>query len=203
MKKYIFVFLFSLFGLFHGYSQLKKTTTQVGISVLPIFDVFKIFPKNEISGLAVSGNLGYLTVENMSIGILPYYSKVSNSYYTTGSGGGIKEKQNIKLFGLNTYLRYYFISKEKFLMYSQGAAGFGNFEQKTSYVSSLTFTKNTHTNKSVFTFLLGVGANYFVAKNFAIELNVPYLYVNQFSTDPNDKDFQTIAPTIGFQFYWK
>lgn len=200
--KLIAIIVFSL-SFRNSFAQIEKTATQVGISVLPILDVLKFFPENEIYGFAVAGNLGYLTINKLSIGIQPYYSKVSNSYSSTWYGGSVKEHQQIQLYGLNTYLRYYFVSKEKFLTYAQGSAGFGNFEQKTSYASSLTYIKNSHTNKAVFTALFGVGASYFVSKNFAIELNVPYIYVNQISTNPYDKDFHSIAPTIGFQFYWK
>ncbi len=200
MKKTLLVFiLFSNF-IFKGYCQLEKTTTQVGVSALPIFDVLKVFPDNKISGIAVTGNFGYLAIKNMSIGIQPYYAQVSNSYTSRLLE---KENQEIKLYGLNTYLRYYFIRKEKFLTYSLASIGFGNSEQKTTNLSSLTLVKNSHTDKSVLIFMLGLGVNYFIIKNLAIELNIPYFNVKYISTDPNDLRFQTAAPTIGLQFYWK
>jgi hypothetical protein len=200
MKKTLLTFiLFSIFIL-KGYCQLEKTTTQVGVSALPIFDVLKFFPDNKISGIAVTGNLGYLGMKNISVGIQPYYAQVSNSY---PSGLFEKEKQEIKLYGLNTYLRYYFIRKEKFLAYSLASIGFGNSEQKTTKVSSLTLVKNSHTDKSVLIIMAGVGINYFIIENLALELNIPYFNVKYISTDPNDIRFQTIAPTIGLQFYWK
>lgn len=200
MKNILFTFIFFSIFMFRGYCQLEKTTNQVGVSALPIFDVLKLMPNNKISGMAVSVNLGYLAMKNMSIGIQPYYSQVSNSYT---SPLGDKERQDIKLYGLNTYLRYYFVSKEKFLAYSLVSAGFGNSEQKTTNLDTQTLVKYSHTNKSVFTFMLGVGINYFVIKNLALELNVPYINVKYISTDPNDMRFQTIAPTIGLQFFWK
>jgi opacity protein-like surface antigen len=200
MRKHLFLFIFFLVFSFKGYCQLEKTTNQVGVSALPIFDVLKFFPDNKISGIAISGNLGYCTINRVSVGIQPYYAQVSNTYSNTLFE---RENQGIKLYGLNTYLRYYFISKEKFLIYSLASVGFGNSEQKTVNLSSQTFVKNSHSDKSVFTYMLGIGVNYFILKNIALELNIPYLNVKYISTDPNDNHFQTVAPSIGLQYYWK
>jgi opacity protein-like surface antigen len=201
-KSYLIIILF-VFVFYNGYSQLERTTSQVGISVLPIFDLLKFFPDNKIEGLATSVNLGYLTIKKLSVGINPYYAQVSNTYNTTISKANNKEKQAIKLYGLNTYLRYYFISKEKFLAYSSLSLGFGNVEETTTDLSSLTLVKNSHTNKSVLTFLGGLGVNYFVIKNLALELNLSYINVKYISTNPHNINFQTVAPTFGVQFYWK
>lgn len=180
------------------YCQLERNTTQIGISGLPVFDVLKFFPDNKISGVAVTGNLGYLGLKNTSVGIQPYYAKVSNIYTRLSK----KEKQEIKLYGLNTYVRYYFIRKEKFLTYTSASLGFGNSEDRTIDLSSLIPIKNSQSNTSVFVAMLGAGLNYFIIKNLALELNVSYINIKYIATPPYNVRFQTVAPTIGLQFYW-
>ncbi|MBA3972569.1 MAG: hypothetical protein H0X46_10615 [Bacteroidetes bacterium] len=69
MKKKLFIFSVFLISIFSASAQLEKTTTQVGVSVLPVFNILKFFPDNKISGIAVSVNMGYLTLKNMSVGI--------------------------------------------------------------------------------------------------------------------------------------
>jgi opacity protein-like surface antigen len=199
MKKLLFTYLLSFIFIVNAFGQLEKKTNQMGISALPVFDVFNIFPNNKISGFAMTGNFGYFAVKNLSIGMQPYYAQVSNSYTSSLLQ---KENQEIKLYGLNTYVRYYFIKKEKFLTYSLASIGFGNSDQKTTILSSPTFPSNPHYNKSTMVFMLGVGADYFIMNNLALEVNVPYFNVKYFSTDPN-MHFQTAVPTIGLQFYWE
>ena len=198
MKKTLLIFIFISTFIFNAYCQLEKNSTQAGLSALPVFDVFKLVPDNKISGIALTGNYGFFAIKNMSIGIQPYYAQVSNSYTSKILE---KENQEIKLYGLNTYLRYYFIRKEKFLTYALASIGFGNSDQKTTNLSSSAFVKNSHTDKSVLVSVLGIGANYFIMKNLAIELNVPYFNVKYISTDPNDMHFQSAVPTIGLQYY--
>ncbi|MGQ0829247.1 MAG: outer membrane beta-barrel protein [Bacteroidota bacterium] len=199
LKNHLFFFLlFSLF-LLKGFSQIEKTTTQVGVSVLPVFDILQLVPDNKISGLAVSGNIGYHTIKNMSVGINPYYAEVVNSYPSDYSKE--RERQNIKLYGLNTYLRYYIINRAKFLAYSFISLGFGAFEQKT-FNASTRYLIETNINP-VFILQGGIGINYFVTERLALELNIPYTYVNHISTNPDFSYFHTVAPTIGLQFYWK
>lgn len=200
IKKTLSTFCFFSIFICNGYSQLDKTNNQAGISTLPIFDVLKVFPKNKISGIAFSGNFGYFALKHMSIGIQPYYAQVSNVYTTSLLE---EQKQNIKLYGVNTYLRYYFISIEKFSIYAIAGAGFGNSDQITTNLSPAAFSKNSHTDKSIFTSMLGVGINYFIVNNLALELIIPYINVKYISTGSNDMSFQTAAPTIGLQFYWK
>src|ERR1017187_8382266 len=109
--------------------NMEQTTSQAGIAVLPVYDIFNVLPKNKISGFAISGNFGYLTVKNISVGINPYYSQPTNSYNNTPTISSNEQTQNIKLYGLNTYLRFYFIKKNKFLAYTSVSVVFGNSEQ--------------------------------------------------------------------------
>ncbi len=199
MKKHFLTFILFSFGFIDCFSQLEKSSAQFGVSVLPVLDVFKVFPDNKISGFAVIGNIGFFPIKNLSAGIQPYYGQASNSY---SSFFFEKENQEIKLYGLNAYLRYYFIRKQKFLAYSMASVGFGNSEQKTTLVSTVILVKSP-INKSVLTGVFGAGIGYFIVKNLALELNIQYLNIKYFSADPADKSFHTIAPTVGVEFFLK
>jgi len=201
MKNKSFLFIFFSFYLLRGYSQVEKTTTQAGIGVLPIFDVFKLFPDNKLSGLGVSVNFGYFAIKRMSIGINPFYVQASNEYSYSKYNIIQTERENIKIYGLNTYLKYYIISKNKLLVYPSLSLGFGAAEQRTINVNTKVLKSKEST--PAFIFSLGAGINYFITKQIALELNVPYINIKYLTTALIDPQFQTVAPTIGLQFYWK
>lgn len=199
-KKILFAFLFTLY-LLKGYSQIEKHSTQAGIGFLPIFDAFKLFPENKLSGLGISANLGYFAIKKISIGINPFYGQAVNEYDYTQYNVIRRKQENIKIYGLNAYLRYYIIAKNKFLAYPSLAIGFGAAEQRTIDVESKVLTGKE--NAPAFIFSLGVGINYFITEKFALELHIPYINIKYLTTDVIDPQWQTIAPTIGFQFHWK
>lgn len=197
MKNILCILLFSV-SFLNGYAQIEKNTSQAGISALPVLDVLNLFPQNSISGFGVMGNLGYFPIKNLSIGINPYYSRVSNSYddYLIPYGD-IRKEEKISLYGLNAYLRYYVFSKGKFSLYPTVSLGFGNLE-KEIFMRPGT-ARLGHGSTSVLTCYAGAGVNYFITERVALELNVPYMYVQYLP--PATTGFHTIAPTIGVQFY--
>lgn len=196
MKKSLLIIpLLSTF-LLKGHAQSDKSTFQAGASFLPVYDVFKLFPNNKISGGAVSGNIGYFVLKNMSIGFNPYYAQVSNAYNTQGADAH-RENQNSKLFGLNAYVRYYFLTRNKLSLYGLASGGFGSSIQKTSS------SGNSSTNdKSICTLMTGLGVNYHITKRVALELNVPYTLLKYISTNSNNNNFQTVTPSLGVQISW-
>jgi hypothetical protein len=175
--------------------QVEKATTQFGLSALPVFDVLRTFPDNKIAGLALTGNFGYFPIKNLSFGFVPYYAQASNSYPLLTSD---RETQDLKFYGLNTYLRYYFVCKKKYRLFTLTSVGFGNSQQKTSNPFLLRYN-----NRPTFIFQLGAGINYMLAKKIALEFAIPYTYVKYISSDPNEVGFQTIVPTFGVQFFLK
>ncbi len=202
MKKILMSIILSLVLLFNGFSQYEKSSIQVGISALPIYDVLNLFPDNQISGVVVMPNFGFFIMDKLSFGINPYYAKASNSYNSAAIDKH-KENQQISLYGLNAYLRYYFITKEKISFYAMFSNGFGDIEKKTTNLSTSAKVDNGYPNKAIYTAMLGVGIDYFVTKKIAIELNVPFIVMRFFSPEQYDSNFNTIVPTLGLQIYWK
>lgn len=203
MKKTIYgCFLLLIFN-FPVFSQTEKGSTQIGVSGLPVYDVLKLFPNNKIAGLALSGNIGQFIAKRWSIGSQPFYAQVKNIYYTTHNYLETKEQQNIRLLGLNAYLRYNFIAKEKFILYVQGSVGFGNQEQSTTNLMTNIPVRNSRSNQSFLNTQIGLGANYFLIKNLALELNLTYLRLSYFSNTNNISYFHSFAPALGLQYYWE
>jgi hypothetical protein len=193
MKKYLFTLIF-LGAAFISLSQIEKRSTQIGISALPVFDAFNLFPKNSISGVAVIVNLGYFPAQDLAVGISPYYAKVRNSYYYP-QYSGTKNVEDIQLFGMNIYTRYYFLSQKRISIYPLIAAGFGNIVLKKAVGGAV--VQSSTTSAPALSFTGGLGLNCSLTQRIALELNAPYLYVKSVT---NTLEFKTFAPTLGFQF---
>lgn len=193
MKKIIIV-LICLYA-FTATAQIEKHSTQVGISALPVFDALGLFPRNEISGVAVIANVGYFPAKDLSVGISPYYAQVNNSYYYP-QYSLTKTTEDIKLFGMNIYSRYYILSKKRISVYPSLAAGFGNLIIRE-------FVNNQHMPKDksvpVLSFTGGLGINCTITKLVSVELNLPYLYVKSVT---NNIEFKSFSPTLGLQFFF-
>lgn len=199
MKKVFICYLFSALIL-PAKAQKLNAPLQAGVSALPIFDAFKLYPGNDISGLATTVNFGCFIFKNVSFGINPYYGKVTNGYSTAGMNPH-REKQDLTLVGLNTYLRYYIINGRKFLFYSILSGGLAHLQTNTTNLLTGQVIENYYSNEPAYTFQAGIGANYFITKNLSLELNLPYTLLNY--TAPNSEPyFQTLIPTFGLQFFW-
>jgi hypothetical protein len=199
MKKLLTIFIILLVYSFNGYSQIEKNTIQIGASALPIYDIFKIAPKNSIAGFGVTTNIGFFPIKNLSVGVSPYYAQVLNGYDYSTYYSTIRKEEHLKFYGLNMYIRYYIFSIKKFSFYASLQAGFGNLSKKVFNAENQQLVSTD--NSSVFISSLGVGVNYFLKEKIALELNVPYLDVHNFSL--TGINFKTIAPTIGVQFFLK
>ena len=180
-------------------AQVGKSTNQVGVSGLPIYDIFNFYPKNEISGGAISVNYGTFVSNKLCFGVNLFYAAYSNQYDTQAKDLH-KQKQNNDLMGLNTSLRYYCAIKKNFLVYGVISIGFGINKFQTTNLSTSLIVAKTH--EPIALLMAGLGINYFITKNFALELNVPYVFVNRFSYDPYAEHLNSILPTIGIQYYW-
>lgn len=176
-------------------------SNHVGVSGVPIFDVLNMFPDNQIKGGAININYGTMIIKNLSFGVNLYYSGVSNEYKTE-SIDLHKEKQEIKIIGISPNLRYQFRVKEKLFFYGLASIGFGNYNEKTTNLMTSEPVNYGVENESILILTAGLGVNYFLFDNFALELSVPYVFVNRLSTDQYVEDFHTIAPMIGIQYFW-
>lgn len=182
-------------------AQNDTQSNHVGISGIPVFDILNMFPENQIKGGAININYGTMVIENLSFGVNVIFSSVSNEYETE-SLDFHKENQEIKIIGISPNLRYYLRIKKKFSIFGQASLGFGNYSEKTTDLSTSEPVNYGDANESIMILTAGLGMNYFISEKFALELNIPYVFMNRLSTDQYIEDFQTIAPMIGIQYYW-
>ncbi len=201
MRIITLIIFISVISILPTSAQENPTTNHAGIGGIPVFDVLNMFPENQISGAALSVNYGKIIFPNLSFGVNLYYSSVSNEY-TSQSMDLHKEQQDIKVLAISPNLRYQFKLSNKFILFGQSSIGFGNYNEKTKNLSNSATINNGDENKSILMVTAGLGANYFVFKNLALELNIPYVYLNRLSSLENVDDFHTIAPMIGIQYFW-
>jgi len=200
LKKYLFFFIFFSFSLLKGFGQVEKTTTQVGIGALPIYDVFRLYPDNTLEGFGVSVNLGYFPIKRMSVGINPFYVQAANSYtYHYRYNEIHTQREDMKIYGLNAYVRYYVITKNKIFIYPSLALGFGAAESTVRDIDANIFKERK--SAPAFILALGLGFNYFITEKITLELHVPYVNIKYLTVDLIDPQFHTVAPTLGVQFH--
>jgi hypothetical protein len=111
------------------------------------------------------------------------------------------EEQNIAFQGLNSNLRYNRALTKNISVFGIVSFGFGNYKSVTTNLS--TNQQIASGNEPIAILMTGLGLNYFVTKQIAIELNIPYVFMNRFSNKPYVENFHGIAPMIGIQYYWK
>lgn len=199
MRNKIIILIVCLLCMYKGYSQIEKSSNHLGISGLPIYDLFNFFPDNKISGGAINFEYGTFVAKNLSFGFNVYYANVSNEYGTEATDLH-REKQIIGLTGLNANLKYYYSLGDKVFVFASVSFGFGNYKYETTNLSNSLIVDDG--NEPVSVLMAGLGLDYFVTKNIALELHIPYVFVNRFSDEPYVEDFHTIAPTIGIHYFW-
>jgi hypothetical protein len=183
-------------------SVTGKSTLHAGMTALPVFDVLNLFPANVIKGFAVMGNVGFFVTRHLSFGFQPFYGEVSNTY-TGFNQDPFGERQNLRIAGSNTTLRYSFLARKPWLVYILASAGFGVMEETITAVKTSQVIPGSRKSNAIATCLAGVGANYFFTRNIAAELNVPYGMMYNFNAPAEYKYFLTAAPMLGLQVYWK
>ena len=201
MEKKIKLVIVSILITLTSYSQTDKGSQHVGVAGLLIFDLFNFYPENEISGGAININYGIFIRNNLSFGLNIYRAGASNEYGTEAADFH-RENQKIRLMGLNSNLRYYHSLSKRILIFTTVSFGFGNYKIETTNLSNLLKVNEGIEKESVGIIMTGVGLNYCVMNNLTLELNIPYIFVKRFSTDPYAENFHTIVPTIGIQYYW-
>jgi opacity protein-like surface antigen len=197
MKKACLLPFFILIYSFSSFSQVEKHSSQVGISGLPVFDVLKMFPDNDISGFAILGNFGYFPAKDLALGVNPYYASVHNEYAYRYYSILSRKREEISAYGMNIYARYYFLSQKRFSLYPSLAAGFGNLVIK-DFIDN---TRIENRNAAAVSFTAGLGLSCSLNEMISVELNVPYLYLKSLTNE--NIEFRTVAPTLGIQLFFK
>ncbi len=159
------------------------------------------YPENQINGGAITLNYGIMVSKNLSFGVNLYYSGVSNEYKTE-SINPQTERQEINIIGISPNLKYHYSIKEKLMLYAQASIGFGNYNEKTTNLTTSQAINYGSENESMVLTMAGIGMNYFFTEKIALDFNVSYVYLNRLSTRQYAYDFHTVAPMIGIQFYW-
>jgi len=175
-------------------AQIEKGTVHLGIAGLPIVDVFNIYPDNKITGLGLTGQIGFFPLKNLYLGINPYYVKVKNRYPDMGS----TTEETLKIYGINTLIAYYVPLSPKFFIYGGLSLGFGVQDDQESDAAMITANYATY---PIFVVAPGLGIHYFITKTTSLNFNLPLINVNQISYFKSE-NFQTLAPTIGVGFFF-
>lgn len=182
------------FTSYKTFAQIKKGDVHIGISGLPIVDVFNSYPDNKITGLGISGQIGFFPFKNLYLGLNPYYVKVKNRY----PEDGMMTQEDLKIYGINTAIYYYGAVTSKFYIYAGLSAGFGVSDEKMQ--NSATTIKSA-VAYPILTAAPGIGIHYFISERMTLNLNLPLISAKYISYS-NVDNFKTIAPMIGVGFFF-
>ncbi|UOX32337.1 porin family protein [Flavobacterium sediminilitoris] len=116
-----------------------------------------------------SPSIGYFVTENIAAGVR----------LNIVSGENEVETKNTE-FGADIFGRYYFTPASKFSLFGELAVGFGTEKQET--------VANVETKYNNFGVNAGVGVNYFLSNNFAIEAKWAGLGYNSRKLDADGAD---------------
>lgn len=175
-------------------AQIEKGDVHIGVSGLPIVDLFNYYPDNKITGLGVMGQIGFFPHKNIFLGLNPYYAKVKNRYPESGS----MSNENIKIYGINTSLSYYGAITSRFYLSAGVSFGIGVLDEK-KYMDNWRFSRNaTH---PVFVVAPSLGVHYFITQKMAFNFNLPLINLKHISYTNKD-NFRTLAPAIGLGFFF-
>jgi hypothetical protein len=199
-----FVFSISSFIPSFFFAQADKAESsprlQAGISGLPVYDFFNQQPQNKIRGAAIVGNFGCFLHPRISFGINPYFSKVLNSY-TTGITVTHEEQQKISTFGLNTYVRGYFVALPRFSAFVICSAGFGAMSRLTTSTDPLVDPNAPRVETlPLASFFAGPGVSWNLTPHMAVELNLPLAVLYYLEDANKGRPLLTALPTLGLQF---
>lgn len=185
--------LILVLGATRNYSQ---TGAQIGLSTLPVLDYLNAYPQNTIGGIALSGNFGCFFTKDVAFGVSPFMAVAKNDY----NSPAFSSENDLLVYGLNTYLRYYFLNGKRHRLYSLCAAGVSHIMISSTSSGRPSWDKHVFTDGAI-SVMGGTGINYYLTGNFALELNVTYVALVNVFLSPPQIYFHTVAPTAGFQFF--
>ncbi len=203
--KCLFSFLILFLSAIPGFAQSPQPATprlHAGLSALPVFDPLKFFPANRIRGAAVMANFGCFIRPRLSFGINPYYGNVVNEYPTaflTPYG----ERQDLTVAGLNVSFRGYVLAKPRFSAFIMVAGGFGVMNERFVDLAVPGGNPYMNVNSAVSAFVAGPGFSWNLSSNLAIEANVDFVSLYNFSGTANESYFTAVLPTAGVQYFWQ
>lgn len=176
MKKIALIVIFTL-SYFGAEAQSTKGTFQLGLGGLPI-----VYPLNPLpAGYTLRGNIGYFLSDRWSVGLTPFYGKVSS----------------MESAGVNVYCRYYLINKERWALFAEGGGGVGNLRYE--------FLPQLNGNMSSFN--IGPGFHYLFeskSKNqVAIEFLLQYGRLQNMTHPESTTTGHIMIPTLGVQYFIK
>ena len=175
-------------------AQIKKGDLHLGISGLPIVDIFNSYPNNKITGIGLMGQIGFFPHKNLYLGLSPYYVKVKNRFPELGT---ITEEHQ-RIFGLNTSISYYLALSTKLYVYGGVSLGLGVADHQSFNIARNTSIKNTY---PVLTIAPGLGIHYFITKRMTLNFNLSLIDLKYLSYSNKNK-FTTLAPMIGGGYFF-
>ncbi len=190
MKKKIILTCLVILVSLKSFSQSKKGDVRLTFSGVPL--VASTEGSSGLSGFVVKGSTGYFFNDKFSIDI-------SLNYTTNGDidVDGISSKYNS--YSFVPVLKYSFVNNEKWRLFLEGGIGFGTIKYKANNEEQ-NFIRHEQYSGGIIIMNAGVGADYFFNENFGIQFILPYLNVENNTSDYIDNIYAGLAPTIGVTF---
>lgn len=171
-------------------AQSKKGDVRLTFSGIPL--VASTEGSSGLSGFVVKGGIGYFFNDKFSLDV--------SLNYTTNNNINIEGiDSNYNSYSFVPVLRYNVLNQQKLRLFLEGGLGLGTIKYKANKKEQ-NILRHEQNSGGIFIMNAGVGANYFFNKNFGVQVILPYLYVQNNTSDYLDTIYSGLAPTLGVTF---
>ncbi len=191
MKKVLLLLVFITVGILNGFSQSKKNDLKLTVSGLPLFGSSDAFSSG-VNGFVIKPTIGYYISDKTSIELNFSYATMSNlkienidSYYNS--------------YAFIPTLRNNFINNNKLRVFTEFGFGFGTIKYSSDN-KNFKSIQQEQLSGGISVMNIGIGGDYYFNEKFGIEFIIPYITINNITSEQSNNLYSGIGPTIGLTY---
>jgi len=194
MKHTLLLFVLCSFGFLNGFSQSEKNDLKLTVAGLPLFGDADGFGSG-LNGFVLKPSIGYYISNRTSIELNFSYGTMNN--LTIGTVDSYYQS-----FAFTPTLRNNFVNQEKWRLFAEFGFGLGTIQYNADNNNFRNF-QHDELSGGITILNIGLGGNYYFNEKFGIEFIIPYLTINNITSEQSNNLYSGIGPTIGLTYLLK
>jgi hypothetical protein len=191
MKKIHLLVVIIALSISNGLSQSKKNDFKLTVSALPLFGSSEDF-NSGLNGFVIKPTIGYYISDKTSIELNFSYATMKNlivantaSYYNS--------------YAFVPTLRNNFLNKNKLRIFTEFGFGLGTIKYNAEN-NDLSNFQHEELSGGIAVLTFGFGVNYYFHENFGLEFIIPYITINNITSEKSNNIYSGIGPTMGLTY---